>query len=140
MVGLVSREGRSAREASRYTCSVQSGMHVVVLGVVGVDPWGSVPEVVPAGGRAAWHVQARVPGTVSMAHGYKEVVHSGLLGVSSIAVRELQQGLVRRASHKGRQTAVCDQVWVRGTVMVAAGCCQCFGETAGTRQGMFALR
>ena len=67
-------------------------------------------------------------------------MHSGLLGVSSIAARELQQGLVRRASHKERRTAVCDRVWVRGTVVVAAGCCQGFGEMVGKGQGRLALQ
>ena len=48
-------------------------------------------------------------------------MHSGLLGVLSISARELQQGVVRRALYTERCTAVCDQVWVRGTVVVAAG-------------------
>jgi len=67
-------------------------------------------------------------------------VHSGLHGVSSIAARELQQGLVRRASHKGGHTAVCDQVRERGTCVVAASCWQGFGEMAGKGQGKVALR
>ena len=71
MVELVARERRSARESNQYTCVVQTGMRVVVSGVGGVDSWGPVPEAVPAGGRAAWRVQAGVPGKVALTHEYK---------------------------------------------------------------------
>jgi len=47
---------------------------------------------------------------------------------------------VWRGSHKDRRTAVCDRVWVRGTVVVVAGCCQGFGEMAGKGQGRVVLR
>ena len=71
MVELVARERCSARESNQYTCVVQTGMRVVVSGVGVVDPWGPVPEAVPVGGRAAWRVQAGVPGKVALTHGYK---------------------------------------------------------------------
>jgi len=64
MVGLVSREGCIAQKSGRCTCYCQTGVRVVVSGAVGVYQWGLVPEVVPAGGRAALHAQAGVPGRV----------------------------------------------------------------------------
>jgi len=134
MVGLVAREGHSVRYSGRYTCSVRTGVCVVASGAAG----GACLEAFPAGGRLAWRCQSWVSGTVSIAWANKEYMHSGFLG-SSIAARDLHQGLVQRGSHAERRTAVFDRVWVQGTVS-AAGCCQGFWETAGKGQGGLALR
>jgi len=63
MVGLVLREGRSAQKSGQCTCC-QTGRRIVVSGAVGVDRWGSVPEVVPAGGHNALFAPAGVLGKV----------------------------------------------------------------------------